>query len=131
MIEQFNNQQDNMLVSPEPNAMIIFNGGVNSDLLINLFSDIKEQLLLACPTEAVRGGLPPSLFFHGTEDRNIPIEDVIDFTSKMRSKGNISRLITFEGLGHGFFNYGNLNNEPYNKTLKDTEIFLREIDIQG
>ncbi|GAA0134906.1 hypothetical protein YSY43_17460 [Paenibacillus sp. YSY-4.3] len=47
----------------------------------------------------------------------------------MKSKGNFSRLIKFEGLGHGFFNYGNYDNQPYQKTLLDTEEFLREVSF--
>ncbi len=131
MIEQFNDPMDNVLVSSKPNAMIILNGGVNSNLLIDLFPELKEPLLVASPVEVVKEGLPPSLFFHGTDDKNIPIENVIDFTDGMQTVGNISKLISFEGLGHGFFNYGNMDNKPYEKILKDTEEFLREINILG
>ncbi|MGM1048112.1 MAG: alpha/beta hydrolase [Bacillota bacterium] len=128
---QFNDPMDNLHISPQPNALIIFNGGVNSNILINLFPELKESLIVASPVEKVRAKLPPSLFFHGTDDKNIPIEDVIDFTDRMRSHGNKSELISFEGLGHGFFNYGNLDNKPYEKTIRDSEEFLREIDFLG
>ncbi|MFC5471258.1 alpha/beta hydrolase [Cohnella suwonensis] len=131
MIDQINNKEDDVLVSPKPNAMILLNGGVNSNLLIDLFPEMKDQLLIASPTEVTRKGLPPSLFFHGTEDQNIPIEDVINFSDDMRVKGNYSRVIAFEGLGHGFFNYGNHDNKPYDKILRDINEFLREIDLLG
>lgn len=129
MISGFNDPADNLFTDPAPNAMIVFNGGVNSEALIDLFPNEKEQLIQASPIEVVREGLPPSLFFHGAEDRNIPYEDVKSFNNKMKSKGNFSRLIKFEGLGHGFFNYGNYDNEPYQKTLLDTEEFLREVNF--
>lgn len=129
MIDQFNNSMDNVHISSQPNALIIFNGGVNSNILIDLFPELKESLLVASPVERVKAKLPPSLFFHGTDDKNIPIEDVIDFTGRMRSHGNKSKLISYEGLGHGFFNYGNLDNKPYEKTIRDSEEFLKEIDF--
>ncbi|AZS16605.1 alpha/beta hydrolase [Paenibacillus lutimineralis] len=131
MIDQFNDPMDNLYISSKPNAMILFNGGVDSKLLADLFPDLKEPLLSASPIKEVKEGLPPSLFFHGTEDKNIPIEDVSNFIDRMTERGNNSKLISFEGLGHGFFNYGNMDNEPYEKTLKETEEFLRQIDFLG
>lgn len=131
MIEEFNDPLDNILISPKPNALIIFNGGINSNSLIDLFPELNESLVNASPIGGVKPKLPPSLFFHGTDDKNIPIEDVLDFTSRMRGQGNKSKLISFEGLGHGFFNFGNLDNKPYEKTIRDSEEFLREIDFLG
>lgn len=128
-IEQFNDINDNLNVSSQPNALILFNGGVNSRVLIDLFPEIKESLVLASPSDQLRTNLPPSLFFHGTEDKNIPIEEIIDFTNRMTLLGNKSILKSFEGLGHGFFNYGNLDNRPYLETINDSELFLREIDL--
>lgn len=127
MIEQFHDPMDKKHTSSQPNALIIFNGGVNSKFLIDLFPELKASLLIASPVEWVRAKLPPSLFFHGTDDKNIPIVKVINFISRMRSQGNTSRLISFEGLG--FFNYGNMDNKPYEKTIRDSEEFLKEIDF--
>lgn len=131
MVEPFNDPMDEITISPRPDALIIFNGGVNAKLLLNLFPELEEPLSIASPVERVRAGLPPSLFFHGTEDQNIPIEDVIDFTSKMRMQGNNSELIPFEGAGHGFFNYDNLDHKPYEKTIVDSEYFLKRIGFLG
>jgi acetyl esterase len=131
MINQFDDPYDNIFISAKPDALIIFNGGVDSELLIRLFPDLEAELLEASPSKNIREGLPPSLFFHGTEDKNIPIQDVQQFTETMHSTGNISKLITFEGVGHGFFNYGNLDNKPYIKTLSETEDFLKQLNILG
>lgn len=131
MIDEFNDPMDNLHISTKPNALIIFNGGVNSNLLLDLFPDLRESLLDSSPIEKVRSNLPPSIFFHGTEDKNIPIDDVLDFISRIKSRGNQSKIVSFDGLGHGFFNYGNHDNKPYEKTLRDIEGFLRAIDFWG
>jgi len=129
MIDPFNDPGDNELIRAQPDALIIFNGGVDGRMLIDLFPTLEESLLAASPITKVRANLPPSLFFHGTDDVNIPIQDVIDFTCKMSDHGNISTLVPFEGLGHGFFNYGNLDNGPYLQTIRESEEFLRGIGV--
>lgn len=129
LIAQSDDPSDDSLISTKPDALIIFNGGVDSEMLIKLFPDLRGQLLEASPLKNIREGLPPSLFFHGTEDKNIPIEAVRQFIDLMKSKGNVSRLIAFEGLGHGFFNYGNFENIPYLRTISESEYFLEQINF--
>lgn len=131
MIEDFNDPKDNIFISPKPNATVIFNGGVNSELLIKLFPELSDDLRVASPVNHIRENLPPCIIFHGTHDVNIPINDVISFTETNKLKGNFSRLVTFEGLGHGFFNYGNHDNQPYIQTIHETVIFLKDINILG
>lgn len=129
MIDQCNDPGDNERISAQPDALIIFNGGVDTKMLIDLFPALEEPLLAASPVTKVKANLPPSLFFHGTDDVNIPIQEVIDFTSNMVDHGNLSILVPFEGLGHGFFNYGNMDNQPYLQTIREMEKFLKGMDF--
>lgn len=123
-VEDFNDSSDNLAISSKPSAVVLFNGGVNSDVLISMFPELQKELPLASPVRYLKEGLPPCLFFHGTEDQNIPITDIINFHQAYLQKGNVSKLVTFEGMGHGFFNYGNYENKPYLKTLQEMESFL-------
>jgi len=131
MVECFNDPEDNILISPKPNATVIFNGGVDSDGLIKLFPELSEDLRIASPVKHIKEDLPPSILFHGTEDVNIPIKDITDFTETNNRIGNITKLVTFEGLGHGFFNYGMHENKPYIQTIHETESFLKDINMLG
>ncbi|OMD46898.1 hypothetical protein BSK56_15530 [Paenibacillus borealis] len=85
-------------VSSVPDVLIIFNGGVDTAVLIEMFPELSVDLAGASPKDHVRGFLPPSLFFHGTQDENIPYATVEEFVDAMWKSGNDSRLVRFEGL---------------------------------
>ncbi|WP_165921088.1 alpha/beta hydrolase [Paenibacillus albiflavus] len=126
MVDQFNDGSDDLTISCVPNAMVVFNGGVDSQLLISLFPDIAHDLSQASPMQLVKNNLPPSIFFHGTLDKNISHDSVRDFVDQMILYGNKSSLISFDGLGHGFFNFGVHDNIPFKSTIKETANFLKE-----
>ncbi|MFC7681739.1 alpha/beta hydrolase [Paenibacillus sp. GCM10028914] len=131
MIDHFNDPSDNIMISSKPNATVIFNGGVDSNVLINLFPELSDDLRIASPINHIRENLPPCILFHGTQDVNIRLEEIINFSEINQLKGNLTRLVTFEGLGHGFFNYGVHENKPYIQTIQETETFLKEINMWG
>lgn len=131
MIQKINDMNDDLSVACKPDALVIFNGGVDSDKLIELFPDLHLELLHANPIDAVTANLPPSIFFHGTDDTIIPLESITGFVKKMLLNGNESKLEVFEGMGHGFFNYGNYENAPFLKTVERTKVFLEKHHILG
>jgi acetyl esterase len=124
MIDEPDSSAGNIYVSCIPNALVVFNGGVDSEPLIPIFPELSNELSKASPINHVREGLPPSIFFHGTHDANIPHDTVQEFVTSLVLVGNESKLVSFEGMGHGFFNYGSHDNEPYRKTLAETERFM-------
>lgn len=129
MIEQMNSETDDTSISCIPNVVVIFNGGVDAEPLIELFPENKDELVDASPIHQVRSGLHPGLVFHGTHDANIPHEVVKRFVEKAQLLGNEFKLVSFEGKGHGFFNYGNDENKPYRRTLEEMEDFLRNHEL--
>jgi len=131
MIPGFDDYSDDLDIDCKPNALVIFNGGVDSELLIQLFPDLYMDLLIANPIDAVKSNLPPSIFFHGTDDQNIPIRRITNFVERLRLNGNECKLEVFEGMGHGFFNYGNHGNIPYLRTVEQTKCFLEDYCIFG
>jgi len=131
MIPGFDDIRDDLSIDCKPNALVVFNGGVDSELLIQLFPDLHMDLLNANPIAVIKSNLPPSLFFHGTDDHNIPIDKIADFVERMLQNGNSCDLEVYEGMGHGFFNYGNHGNIPYLRTLEKTKDFLEEHRFLG
>jgi acetyl esterase len=131
MIHGFDDINDDLSIECSPNALVIFNGGVDSKVLIELFPGLSLDLVNANPIDAIKSALPPSIFFHGTDDKNIPIGRIEQFIEKMRSHGNQINLEVFEGMGHGFFNYGNHENIPYLRTVEQTKNFLEKQDLLG
>ena len=72
--------------------------------------------------------VPPTIIYHGTEDRLVPYQTAKMFHEKMLEAGNDCTLIPFEGKDHGFFNHGkHLAESDYRKTLNYTDEFLSKI----
>lgn len=137
---------DNLTVSSVPNAMLLFNPAVtlapvkgHPDLLTpEKFADIRgradgrpEEI---SPDRFVRGGLPPSIIFHGENDEAVPFSTVQLFAKAMSAAGNRCELKSYPGQPHGFYNPGRWKDEAraqatrhYYKTLHELDTFLVSI----
>lgn len=73
----------------------------------------------------LREDLPPMLVLHGEDDTVVPIDLVKDFVSRAKELGNDAELITYPGVGHGFFNY-NGSRVHYFLSLGELLRFLNE-----
>ena len=72
------------------------------------------------PFHHVASNSPPTIIFHGTNDKTVPYESAKLFASNLRKNGVFVDLKTYEGAGHGFF-----NREPYfSQTAEELEAFL-------
>lgn len=129
MVEPFEDSSNAVSLSCVPDALVLFNGGVESQPLTALFPELAADLALVSPLHHIKPHLPPALFFHGTLDENVPYESVSRFVQQMKINGNFCELVSFEGMSHGFFNYGKHGNIPYHRTLNEMEHFLKEIMI--
>jgi acetyl esterase/lipase len=68
-----------------------------------------EQVKLANPITYVRSGAPPFLILHGLSDRLIPWQQSRLLFDALLAAGNEVTMLTFERLGHGFFNNSKLD----------------------
>lgn len=50
-----------------------------------------------------------------------------DFINLMQDIRNDITFITYEGMGHGFFNYGWHENRPFNDTTLRIEEYLKSL----
>jgi len=142
-LQGFDAENESIEISSKPNALVLFNPAVALD-------DIGTEFILPEDTKATlpqRAGtkprdispyhhldktLPPTLVFHGTQDDAVPFATVRLFQRKASRLGRKCRLIAFPGKPHGFFNWGRFENEPFRKSMKETDRFLSELGwLQG
>jgi acetyl esterase len=123
-------------ISSAPNALALFNPAV---VLVPVGDFGKDNPKLAAmaertgvkpielsPYHHVRAGLPPTIIFHGRDDKTVPYESVELFTAAMKKAGNTCELCGYDGQGHGFFNVKRGGGEMYRQTLGRLDQFLQE-----
>jgi len=113
-------------VGARPAALVLFNPAV--DLTGPLtrgatgLSDVQARAISPALLDAA--ALPPTIVFHGEEDRLVPIETVRSFCARASD----CRLVSYPGQGHGFFNRRTvveaLGASPYQATLDGMLTFL-------
>ena len=80
------------------------------------------------PYHNIKKDMPPTIIFHGTEDRLVAFKTAESFHEKMLKMNNDCTLVPFVGRDHGFFNHGkHLANSDYQKTLEYIDEFLTRI----
>ncbi len=79
------------------------------------------------PYHNIGSNQPPAIIFHGDADTTINHKSVELFTEKYKSLGNRCELVTYQGQGHGFFNFGRGDNAMFIATLTEMDAFLRSL----
>jgi acetyl esterase/lipase len=123
MIKGFDQPGEDLTISSEANLLVLFNPGFDATRE-HLASRLQGRAKDVSPLHHLRKGLPPTIIFHGTEDQLIPIAQIEKFRDKMVALGNICELVKFEGMEHGFFNYGRHESKPFQETLNHANRFL-------
>jgi acetyl esterase/lipase len=121
----FNDTRDDLSIDPIPGALILFNPVV----VITRFSDRfggEEKAKAASPIFFISENTPPTLIFHGTDDKTVPAATILEFQKKMIGHGNTCEVILFGDKDHAFFNKGKDNDRPYHQTLALMKQFLVE-----
>jgi acetyl esterase/lipase len=141
-IAGFDEPNEDNSISSRPNAMLLFNPAVVLAPVEGVALDERRLAGLAdrmgtspkelSPYHHVAAGAPPTAIFHGTADALVPHATVVAFTKAMNDAGNTCELFSYEGQGHGFFNYGRGRNEMFTATLKEADKFLARLGyLQG
>lgn len=80
------------------------------------------------PFHGIQPGRPPLLILHGTSDTTVHRKNSTDFVNAMRVAGNDATLVTYNGIGHGFYNR---QEERYNRyfyeTTREMDAFLQRL----
>ena len=119
-------------VSCIPDALILCNAGFMmapfGELKMKGFGAGMGEKGFGCkpleisPIHHMRKGLPPALVLHGTADKTIPFATAEVFCEEMKKAGNRCELVSYQGVGHGFY-----LGERYNESLDEMVSFLNSL----
>lgn len=79
------------------------------------------------PLHHIKKSLPDTLWICGTGDDLY--EQNKRFVDEMNRAGNLVEFKTYEGMEHGFFNYGKHENTYFERTKDDIETYLRRKNL--
>jgi len=125
LIDHYNEESDDLSFSSIPNALVLFNPVIDNGPGGYGYERIGEEYPHFSPLHNIREGAPPTIFFLGTNDALIPVETAKYYKTVMNKVGSRCELFLYEGEGHGFFNYRNL--EYYKETVLETDRFLQSL----
>ncbi|WP_035806491.1 alpha/beta hydrolase [Lunatimonas lonarensis] len=129
LVEDYDDDTDDTTISCIPNALVLFNPVIDNGPGGYGYERIGEAFPRFSPLHNIRAGAPPTVLFLGTADRLIPVETVQYYRVVMEKVGSRCDLFLYEGAGHGFFNYGNI--DYYTQTLRESDRFLQSIGYLG
>jgi acetyl esterase/lipase len=121
-IEKYNDKNDDLNISAKPNALVLFNPVIDNGPGGYGYERVGEEYLYFSPLHNLRKGMPPTIFFLGTNDNLIPVETAQYYKTVMEKIGSRCDLYLYEGQKHGFFNFNHY--EYYKRTVLKTDEFL-------
>ncbi|MEQ2525250.1 alpha/beta hydrolase fold domain-containing protein [Bacillaceae bacterium CLA-AA-H227] len=111
-----------------PDALVMFNPGVDGvEVLNRLFPELSDKAENLSPLHNIVSDLPPLILFIGTDD--IIYGSNKEFYEKWIEYGNQCTFHTYEGMSHGFFNYGTFDNKPFKETNEEIEKFMKTLGL--
>lgn len=141
-IDAFDEADEDKSISSRPNALLLYNPALvlapvaGLDLESRRLADLKQRLGVEpgelSPYHHVAAGDPPTAIFHGTADKTVPHASAEAFERAMKAAGNSCTLHSYDGEGHGFFNYGRGDGSKFAEVLTTSDRFLAELGyLQG
>jgi acetyl esterase/lipase len=132
MIDEYNEKSDDLNISCSPNAILLFSACVNTveGWCDRLLADRRNKIWSISPAHNIKGGLPPMIEFHGTDDEQVPKWTVQFFESDMKKAGNYFEQHMYEGRKH-YLGDGNPKYSRYfdDDILKVADDFLRKYKL--
>lgn len=125
LVSGFNDDKDDLAISPIPNALLLFNPVIDNGPGGYGFERVGEAYKEFSPLHLIRKGAPPTLFLLGTQDNLVPVATAEYYKTVMEKVGSRCDLLLYEDQPHGFFNYRNF--EFYEKTLLAADEFLQSL----
>lgn len=116
-------------VSCRPDAAVLFNPVLDTTPTGFRSDKFGDRAFDASPVHHLHPGMPPTIIFHGKADTLVPCEQAERYTEGMNAAGNVCRLVTYEGQGHGFY----IRKPPYYvKVIQEADRFLASLGwLQG
>jgi len=133
LIQGLDDPADNKAFSCVPNALILLSAVVDTTSQGYGWRRLGERSQEISPAHHVAKGAPPTILFHGTADKVVPLENVQRFARLMREAGNVCKLVTAEGQGQGYFNHPafrrSVDPKWFNETMQKAYDFLKKQGI--
>ena len=126
LFTQVNEASDDLAVSPEAAAMILYYPVIDTSTKGYGQKKIGARWKELSPVDNVRPGLPPTLVLHGTGDKVTPFPGAKLFHERMLAAGNSCQLITHKDGRHGYFIF---DLKLFARAMKQTEAFLKEQNL--
>ena len=122
LIDAYTESTDDLSISCIPNALVLFNPVIDNGPGGYGYEKIGDAYKNFSPLHNIKAGAPPTIIFLGTTDKHIPVATVNYYKMVIEKVKSRCDLLLYEGQGHGFFNYKNI--EYYKKTILETDKFL-------
>jgi len=104
LFNEFNNDGDDLTVSPKPNALILLFAVLDTSTKGYGNARCGKKWQSISPVHQVKEKMPPTLMFHGTKDGVANMTIVNQFKKAMKSKRNSLEMVIENGAGHGHIN---------------------------
>ncbi|QNN23996.1 alpha/beta hydrolase [Planctomycetales bacterium ZRK34] len=124
VIDDFNEDSDDLSVSPVPNALLLYNPVYDNSKDGYGYGRVKDYWQKISPMEHIRKGMPPTVVFFGTKDQLISVAIAKEFQRRMQAVGSRSELHLYEGLKHGFSNPKHLDGRYFRDVVRKMDEFL-------
>lgn len=124
-IEGLENPDEDLTVSSQPNALILFNPVFDNGPDGYGYDRIGERYTEISPIHNIGKETPPTVIFLGDRDKLVPVSTAESYKQKVEDAGSLCELYIYEDQEHAFFNYKNL--KYYKATVFRADQFLQKI----
>lgn len=132
LVDDFNAASDDLQVSAKPDAMILFNPAMavaahpqmtkaEQKRAAAVEGRARTSMKNISPLHFASTKQPPMIMFFGTDD--MLLRGAEYFKKESEAVGNSCKLVTYDGVGHGFFN----RNKYRDLTTKEMDRFLVDL----
>jgi acetyl esterase/lipase len=136
VMDDLNAPTDDLKVSAKPNAMVLFNPAMALSADERMSKKYLDRIgqgarrtkvgpAKISPLPHASAKQPPCIMFFGTADDLLEGAELYQKDSE--KAGNSCRILTYEGQGHGFFNYGARGGKHYDLTVAEMDRFLVDL----
>ena len=133
-MDTFNNPEDDLAISPQPDAMILFNPAIDfvdsedgRKIGLRQAERLSIPLEQLSPAHLVNEQTPPTLILSGENDGLIPPPLVHKVLDRMRAHNRPARFVEYTDASHGFFNFWPAYNPYFASTIEAADTYLIEL----